>query len=462
MLDFTTIKNELFPVVAMVFSKTTSLAIKVRGLQAFVVLCGGSVEAAIDDGLNGLTTGKKTSSSSALDKYTMQEKIVPLIKAIKTKEPAVMVAALNVLRIVGQVADAEFVAMDVLPVLWSMSLGPLLDLKQFQAFMELIKSLSRRVEDEQVRKLQETSNGSAAWPKEDFLAFGGVTGTAFEPTNGTDVDDFEALVKGGAAGGSSGNGFMGWDETPSTTSPTAGKSASSTPQAPSFAWSTQSTASPSIGSTGKAQGQGAGFLGAKSDVSHMGTLTPSSTQFSQPLQPTQPVSQAPPRPAVPSGSGTPSAINWPSASPGAANPWASTTPAPSGFAGSLTGVRFPGSSSFGGGGMAASASPSMSLGPWPAAGSSRNSSFSLPPPPGGVAQGSSMAAGLGPKPPSAPVAQQGWNMSGGGGSASQAKSSMGMNGIGMGMGMGMGMSPGASASGNGQQKSGLEKYESLI
>ncbi|EMR71089.1 putative protein kinase domain-containing protein ppk32 protein [Eutypa lata UCREL1] len=98
-LDFSTIKNELFPVIATVFSKTNSLAIKVRGLQAFVILCGGSLEAT-DDGLDGFAPEKKkTSSSSALDKYTMQEKIVPLIKAIKTKEPAVMIASLNVLRV---------------------------------------------------------------------------------------------------------------------------------------------------------------------------------------------------------------------------------------------------------------------------------------------------------------------------------------------------------------------------
>lgn len=84
----------------------------------------------------------------------MQEKIVPLIRAIKTKEPAVAMAALNVLRQIGGVADAEFVALDLLPVLWSMSLGPLLDLPQFQAFQDLIKSLSSRVESEQTKKLQ--------------------------------------------------------------------------------------------------------------------------------------------------------------------------------------------------------------------------------------------------------------------------------------------------------------------
>jgi SCY1-like protein 2 len=94
-LDFSTIKNELFPVIATIFSKTNSLTIKVRGLQAFVILCGGSNDPEADDGLDGFgTETKKTSSSTALDKYTMQEKIVPLVKAIKTKEPGVMIAAL--------------------------------------------------------------------------------------------------------------------------------------------------------------------------------------------------------------------------------------------------------------------------------------------------------------------------------------------------------------------------------
>jgi SCY1-like protein 2 len=159
-LDFSTIKNELFPVIASVFSKTSSLAIKVRGLEAFVILCGGTNDPAdSNDGLDGImnSSASKKSSSTALDKYTMQEKIIPLIKGIKTKEPAVAVAALNVLRQVGGVADSDFVAMELLPILWSMSLGPLLDLKQFQMFMDLIKSLSSRVEAEQTKKLQELS-----------------------------------------------------------------------------------------------------------------------------------------------------------------------------------------------------------------------------------------------------------------------------------------------------------------
>lgn len=265
-LDFSTIKNELFPVIATVFSKTNSLAIKVRGLRAFVILCGGSNGE--DDGLNGAS---KTSSSSALDKYTMQEKIVPLIKAIKTKEPAVMLAALDVLRIVGGAADADFVAMDLLPILWSMSLGPLLNLKQFQSFMELIKSLSRRVEDEQTRKLQELG-GTTTTPNEDFMAFGGVTGTTFEPTS---ENDFEALVKGRPS------------TTTTTTTTSAPEEKPSTPQPPTFAWSTPP---PTNNPTKPPQKS---FRTVTPDLGRFEAMTPSSTQYSKPLQP-QPSTFSPP------------------------------------------------------------------------------------------------------------------------------------------------------------------------
>lgn len=93
-LDFPTLKNELFPVIATVFSKTTSLGIKIRGLEAFFVLLGGEPEGSADglDGFAGNGNAAKKVKGPTLDKYTVQEKLVPLLKAIKTKEPAVMVS----------------------------------------------------------------------------------------------------------------------------------------------------------------------------------------------------------------------------------------------------------------------------------------------------------------------------------------------------------------------------------
>jgi SCY1-like protein 2 len=478
-LDFSTIKNEVFPVIATVFSKTNSLAIKVRGLQAFVVLCGGSNDpSGGSDGLDGFGLEKKkpSSSSSALDKYTMQEKIVPLIKAIKTKEPAVMVAALNVLRVVGDVADAEFVAMDILPVLWSMSLGPLLDLKQFQAFMELIKTLSRRVEDEQIKKLQELSgagtNGKVE--NEDFMAFGGITGTQFESNgNGATEYDFERLVKGRAtAGGADASNPMdagGWG----SGSTTRASSPPVKPPTPAFSWSTPNPTGtappPAAGGFGAIKTQQASFRTVTPDLNKIEPLTPSSTQFSQPLQPTSsvisPASAAPANPWVSSAS-----------SAAAANPWASSSvsnPPTNSMAGMSLNQQRPAMSS----GLS-----SFSLAPPPSASNTATSSFSLPQPPsapqrsvsnssfgqssfGGMNSMNSMmgsATGM--------AASKPMNMGGMGGMSMNSMNSMNNNNnmgqMGMGMGMGMG---GMAAQQPAQQQQSqkpaggtLDKYESLL
>jgi SCY1-like protein 2 len=200
-LDFSTVKHDLFPCVASVFSKTSSLGIKVSGLEALLTLCGGSPEdqpPARDD-LSGVLNEEKkakASSGTALDKYTVQEKVVPLIKAIKTKEPGVMMAALNLLRQVGKIADTDFLALDVLPILWSFSLGPLLDLHQFRSFMDLIKSLSSRIEREQTRKLQELSAPNRSSDTRSLHSTRTTNGFGESTTGSINEDDFERLVLG--------------------------------------------------------------------------------------------------------------------------------------------------------------------------------------------------------------------------------------------------------------------------
>jgi SCY1-like protein 2 len=66
-LDYTAVKSSLFPRVQTVFVQTTILSVKVSTLICF------------------------HSMIKVLDKFTVQEKLVPLLKNIKTKEPAVMV-----------------------------------------------------------------------------------------------------------------------------------------------------------------------------------------------------------------------------------------------------------------------------------------------------------------------------------------------------------------------------------
>nr|OQO22152.1 hypothetical protein B0A51_10953 [Rachicladosporium sp. CCFEE 5018] len=323
-LDFSTIKNELFPVIATGFAKTSSLAIKVRGLEAICVLCGGTSGAnANNDDLNGLGDQEKkssTSSSAILDKFTVQEKVVPLLKGIKTKEPGVMMAALKVFKQVGHVADTEFLAMDVLPLLWAFSLGPLLDLQQFEAFMELIKNLSGKIEREHMRKLREMSrenaNAALGVRHPGVSRTGSSAAFASNGLQNNEEVDFAALVSGRNATKPGGDDLMNdW------AAPTA-QHARPQPNngIPTFAWQTTSpTTQPSMSSAMSSYGLQANgqsshrAITPDQTLSSFATLTPS-TPWSQPLQPTS-TSIMPSRPAQPmAANGAGSQINWVSAS----------------------------------------------------------------------------------------------------------------------------------------------------
>lgn len=298
-LDFSTIKNELFPVIANGFAKTSSLAIKVRGLEAFYVLCGGGPDGS-DDDLNGIGVSDKKSSSSSsiiLDRFTVQEKVVPLLKGIKTKEPGVMMAALRVFKQVGEVADTDFLAMDVLPLLWTFSLGPLLNLQQFQAFMELIKTLSGRIEREQTRKLQElgSSNGGTAMGSKAFNSRSAASSTN-NLSNG-DETDFEALVSGRKPGMNGNNNDL-MNDWGAPTSATAKPAQHQLPQSTtSFSWQTPSQPSTTTtgmgGNTLRAQQQFQTSRAITPDqtLSSFASLTPSSP-WSQPLQPSAPAASS--------------------------------------------------------------------------------------------------------------------------------------------------------------------------
>ncbi|KZF26331.1 hypothetical protein L228DRAFT_10249 [Xylona heveae TC161] len=249
-LDVSTTRDELFPTIATIFTKTSSLAIKIQGLNSLYVLCGGSFEdqeEALGDDLNGVAKKPETNfKKQRLDKFTVQEKVVPLLKGIKTREPAVMMAALGVFRQVGDIGDSDFVALEVLPILWSFALGPLLNLEQFQKYMSLIKGLSNRIESEQLKKLRELSSstpapGTASLSRVSPFGAPGRTAsrngtpTTDEATAGTTAD-FEQLVLGKKSDAASNEAILdgGWASSPASAHPPKPQQ----PSAPVFSWST--------------------------------------------------------------------------------------------------------------------------------------------------------------------------------------------------------------------------------
>ncbi|CUS06988.1 unnamed protein product [Tuber aestivum] len=267
-LDFPTLKNDVFPAVAAVFTKTSSLGIKIRGLEAFKVLCSPAAAA--------------TSDAPELDKYTIQEKLIPLLRGIKTKEPAVSMAALDVFKVIGKTCDREVVAMEILPCLWSMSFGPLLGVEQFTAFMEVVRQVSSRIEAEQIRKLRELrTEGESGSGAGDILSFGGMPGMSSGITGGGGDDNFENLVFGRGGGSKSppvNNG--GFDAPWNSTNASGGGTIAAQGLEPRFSWSSPSSTT-NLHSSSSFSG---GVLQPQQQQTR--TMTPEAKTSFQPLTPT--------------------------------------------------------------------------------------------------------------------------------------------------------------------------------
>ncbi|KAI9452325.1 other/SCY1 protein kinase [Russula earlei] len=131
-IDYAEVQGVLFPRVAVVFSKTRILSVKVATLVTFL------------------------SMVNTLDQTSLTQKLVPLLSKIRTKEPAVTMATLSVQEAMGLRVDREAVATLVLPQLWAMSIGPLLNVEQFKRFMAVIKKLGDRVEKEHDQFLRDS------------------------------------------------------------------------------------------------------------------------------------------------------------------------------------------------------------------------------------------------------------------------------------------------------------------
>ncbi|CAE7144266.1 unnamed protein product [Rhizoctonia solani] len=162
-IDYAEVQGVLFPRVALVFTKTRILSVKVSTLVCFL------------------------SMVKTLDQASLTQKLVPLLSKIRTKEPSVMLATLDVHERMGMKVDREAVATLVLPQLWAMSVGPLLNITQFQRFMVVIKSLSERIEKEHAQHLRDSQR------VEDRSA---IASNNSVNTTVTGVD-FHTLVSGG-------------------------------------------------------------------------------------------------------------------------------------------------------------------------------------------------------------------------------------------------------------------------
>ncbi|ODQ78017.1 hypothetical protein BABINDRAFT_26009, partial [Babjeviella inositovora NRRL Y-12698] len=129
--DFPTIKNNIFPKVCTIFSKTTTLSIKISTINAF-----------------GLMITKK-----AIDKFMVVENLLPLLKNTKTREPMVLLAMLRFYSSCVELLDIEAIVTEIIPRLWALSISNTLSRQQFAMFMDKIKQIERKVEEQHMGSL---------------------------------------------------------------------------------------------------------------------------------------------------------------------------------------------------------------------------------------------------------------------------------------------------------------------
>lgn len=170
-LEYAHVKEVLFPKLASLFAKTKVLSVKVSCLICFHAMV------------------------AILDKYTLTDKLVPILARIKTKEPSVMVATLAVHEAMAGKVGRETLATAIIPQLWVMSMGPMLNADQFGRFMKAVKEMGERVEKEHtahLRDMKRMQEHTDSYTGEGARAAGGAGGASGIGAGGE--IDFATLV----------------------------------------------------------------------------------------------------------------------------------------------------------------------------------------------------------------------------------------------------------------------------
>ncbi|PWO01388.1 hypothetical protein FA09DRAFT_327316 [Tilletiopsis washingtonensis] len=221
-LEFSHVKEVLFPNIAKLFSKTKVLSCKISTLMCFHSMIG------------------------VLDKFTLTEKLVPILARVKTREPSVMIAILAVHEAMAKKVDRETLAVAIIPQLWAMSMGAQLTADQFQRFMKTVREMGERVEKEHMlhlreqRNMQEHTESYVGAGANGRAAGGGSLGGGVTGIGSSGEIDFATLVGGGPtssaaraevprdAAATSADPF-GWDDLGSTSNTPAAVTPALTP-----------------------------------------------------------------------------------------------------------------------------------------------------------------------------------------------------------------------------------------
>ncbi|CCD26688.1 Scy1p NDAI_0I01190 [Naumovozyma dairenensis CBS 421] len=130
--DFPTVKNYLLPLISTLFTKTTSLTIKINVVSCFKIFI----------------------EQKAVDSYICCDEILPLFKSMKTRDPRILMASLQLFEVLpGLIKDEVGLVEQVLPLLWSYSMSSTLKVEQYIQYSNVIEKLSEDVKQRHLKKL---------------------------------------------------------------------------------------------------------------------------------------------------------------------------------------------------------------------------------------------------------------------------------------------------------------------
>lgn len=140
LFDFVTMKNFLMPLISHLFTKTTSLMVKIACVSSF----------------------RELIESENVDSDMICSDILPLFKAMKTRDPRIMMQSLKLFNTVPQVIkDDPILVEQLLPLIWNYSMAPTLDKSQYTQYTAVINRISNAVQASHIKTLKQSNNNAA-------------------------------------------------------------------------------------------------------------------------------------------------------------------------------------------------------------------------------------------------------------------------------------------------------------
>ncbi|CAF2579551.1 unnamed protein product [Rotaria sp. Silwood2] len=145
LIDLQAMKYAILPRIKKICFETITLSVRVNCL-----LCLGKLV-------------------ESLDKWIIIDEVLPLLQSIPSREPAVLMAILGIIKVAMSSTKAgglprEIIATKIIPFLVPLSIETSLNLNQFNAYMSTIKDMLQTVEIEQRKKLEQLSQQVANSP----------------------------------------------------------------------------------------------------------------------------------------------------------------------------------------------------------------------------------------------------------------------------------------------------------